>query len=194
MISLLEGNLEYASDRSAIINAGGIGYRVTMIPKVLNTLSKSKDKVKLFIHSQLNMRDGTFDMYGFDKMEGLELFNLLISVSGIGPKNAMGILSLVEPHNLKAAILGDDLDYLKKIAGLGPKTAQRLILELKGKIDGFAFGGPDNINLTQDSQAIEALMALGYSMSDAKDVLKDIKAETLQERVREALKILGKKK
>lgn len=192
MISLLEGTVEYSGDRYAIINTGPIGYRVILVPRVLNSLSKSKGPVKLYIHSQMNIREGTFDLYGFENMDSLNLFNLLTTVSGIGPKNAMGIMGAVESQHLKMAILGDDIDYLKKVAGLGPKTAQRLCLELKSKIDALV-GGDEKINLTQDSQAIEALMALGYGLNEAKEVLKDVKAETLQERVREALKILGKK-
>src|SRR3989344_8540666 len=120
MISFLEGNIEYRGDKFVILNAGGIGYKVNIVPKLLNSLSKSQDKVKLFVHSQLNMREGTFDMYGFPDREGLELFNLLIGVSGIGPKNALGILSSIEPKHLKAAIVNDDPGYLNKISGLGP--------------------------------------------------------------------------
>ncbi|OGN13432.1 MAG: hypothetical protein A3J47_01605 [Candidatus Yanofskybacteria bacterium RIFCSPHIGHO2_02_FULL_43_22] len=171
---------------------------------MLNILTKSSpvvNPVRLFIHSQLNMREGTFDMYGFQNKEDLELFHLVTSVNGIGPKSAMGILSTIEPKHLKAAVMNEDADYLKKVSGLGPRTAQRLILELKNKIDYLDVGDMQGVDLGQEGQATEALLALGYSPSQAKDALKEStlrqaqgkKAITLEERVREALKILGKK-
>jgi len=192
MISFLEGKIEYLGDKFVVLNAGGIGYRVHIIPKLVNSLSKSQDVVKLHIHSQLNMREGTFDMYGFDKKEDLDLFHLLTTVSGIGPKGAQNILSVIEPSHLKAAIVNENADYLRKMSGLGVKTAQRLVLELKNKIDYIETAG-NKIDLGQEGQATEALLVLGYSQSQAKDALKDAKGVTLQERVREALKILGKK-
>src|SRR5437870_3380326 len=108
MISFLEGVVEYLGGKYAILNTGGIGYKVTVVPKLLNSLSKSQGKVKLYIHSQLNMRDGTFDLYGFDKRDDLDLFNLLTTVSGIGPKGAQNIMAVVEGPHLKAAVVNED--------------------------------------------------------------------------------------
>src|SRR3989344_5414698 len=152
MISFLEGKIEYLGDKFVILSAGGIGYKVSIVPNLLNTL---------------------------------------ISVSGIGPKNALNIKSSVEPRHLKAAVVNDDADFLKKVSGLGPKTAQRLILELKNKVDYLE--DIDGLDLGQEGHAMEALLALGYSANQAKDVLKEAKGETLENRVRDALKILGKK-
>lgn len=208
MISFLEGTIEYLGDKYVILNAGGIGYKITVVPKLINILSKSTStvkrvgvnvdpeqdrRVKLHIHSQLNMREGTFDMYGFDKREDLELFHLLTSVSGIGPKGALNILSTVEPKHLKAAIINEDSNYLKKVSGLGPKTAQRLVLELKNKVDYLNTNDTKGLDLNQESQATEALLALGYSPSQAKEALKETTTERLEDRIREALKFLGKK-
>ena len=148
---------------------------------------------RLFVHSQLNMREGVFDMYGFDKKEDLELFHLLTTVSGIGPKGAMNILSNIEPKHLKAAVMENDPNYLKKVSGLGDKTAQRLVLELKNKLDYLDVGDIKGLDLGQEGQATEALLALGYSANQAKETLKEVKGVTLHERVREALKILAKK-
>ena len=194
-------------DKYVILNTGGIGYKVIVVPKLLNIVANRKSSVKttedpelaegislkLHIHSQLNMREGTFDMYGFDKREDLELFHLLTSVSGIGPKGAMNVLSVVEPKHLKAAVVNEDADYLKKVSGLGPKTASRLILELKNKLDYIDMGDMKGVDLGQEGQATEALLALGYSSYQAKEALKEAKGEKLEERVRQALKILGKK-
>jgi Holliday junction DNA helicase RuvA len=193
MISFIEGTIEYRSDKFIIVNAGGIGYRVTIAPKTLNSLTKKDEKVKLFLHSQLNMREGTFDMYGFTKREDIDLFHLLTSVQGIGPKNAMNIMSTVEAKHIKAAVVNEDPDYLKKVSGLGPKTAQRLVLELKNKVDYLDLGDMSADQLSQESQATEALLALGYSQAQANEALKDLKADNLQDRVREALKILSKR-
>ena len=214
MISFLEGKIEHLGDKYVILNAGGVGYKVIVSPKVINILSKSTSAVKktgvdfdgelvesieglrnirLFIHSQLNMREGTFDMYGFQNKEDLELFHLVTSVNGIGPKSAMAILSTVEPKHLKVAVINEDANYLKKVSGLGPKTASRLILELKNKVEHIDVGNIKGIDLSQEGQAVEALLALGYTQYQAKETLKEVKGKTLEERVREALRILGKR-
>ncbi|MDO8496142.1 MAG: Holliday junction branch migration protein RuvA [bacterium] len=207
MISFLEGKIEHLGDKYVILSTGGIGYKVIVSPKLLNILSKSTlpvkgkvdfdpelvERVKLFTHSQLNMREGTFDMYGFQNKEDLELFHMLTRVSGIGPKGAMNVLSVVEPKHLKAAVVNEDADYLKRVSGLGPKTASRLILELKNKLDHIDMGDMKGVDLGQDGQATEALLVLGYSATQAKEALKEAKGKTLEERVREALRLLGKR-
>ena len=196
MISFLEGTIEHLGDKYVILNTGGIGYKVTLVPKVLSILSKNKsdvNRIKLHIHSQLNMREGTFDMYGFDKKEDLELFHLLTTVSGIGPKGALNILSNVEPAHLKAAVVNEDAVYLKKVSNLSPKVANRLVLELKNKVDHLEGGDMRGMDLSQEGHATEALLALGYSAHQAKEALKEAKGERLEDRVRDALKILGKK-
>ncbi len=205
MISFLQGTVEYLGDKFIVINTGisgqgGIGYKVNIVPKLLNSLSEIKtpvngqgQMVKLHIHSQLNMREGVFDLYGFNDMEDLNLFHLLISVSGIGPKNALNIMSSLEPKHLKMAVVNNDPEYLKKISGLGPKTARRLILELQNKVDYLDEGDLKGADLGQEGEATEALLTLGYTLSQAKEALKeDAKGKTLEQRVREALKLLGK--
>lgn len=190
-------------DKYLILNAGlpgqgGIGYRVIVSPKLLNIVSKEKvdvnRKIKLYVHSQLNMREGTFDLYGFDRRQDLELFHLLKTVNGVGSKNAMAILTVVEPQHLKAAVMNGDADYLKKVSGFGGKLAQRLVLELKTKVDYIDAADVTGMNLGEDSSVVEALVALGYSTSQATNALKEVGGgKSLEERVREALKILGKK-
>jgi len=180
-------------DKYVILSTGGIGYKVIVSPKLLNILSKTTTLVKFFTHSQLNMREGTFDMYGFQEKEDLELFHMLTRVSGIGPKGAMNVLSVVEPKHLKAAVVNEDAEYLKRVSGLGPKTASRLILELKNKLDHIDMGDMKGVDLGQDGQATEALLVLGYSATQAKEALKEARGKTLEERVREALRLLGKR-
>ncbi len=194
MLTFLDGKVEYIGDRYAILSAGGIGYSVIMVPKILNSLALNQEGVKVFVYSKLNMREGTFDLYGFTKTEDLGLFKTLTSVSGLGPKTAMQILSTVEPRHLKEAVIQEDPQALRKISGLGLKTAQRLVVELAGKLDYLETTGSDLGALDQEAQALEALMSLGYSQHQSKDALKHATGATdLSDRVRKALQLLAKK-
>lgn len=194
MISYIEGTVQYKSDKQAIISAGGIGYTITLVPKILATLAVNQEAVKVFVYSRLNMREGTFDLYGFTKLEDMELFKILTSVSGLGPKTAMQILSTVEPRHLKEAVVAENPEALRKISGLGTKTSQRLVVELQGKLDYIDSAGSDMGALDVESQAYEALVSLGYSQFQAKDALKQVKdAKDLSDRVRKALQLLAKK-
>ena len=194
MLGFIEGKVEYIGDRQAIISAGGIGYIVTIVPKILNSLSLNQEGVKLFLWSKMNTRDGTFDIYGFAKSQDLDLFKTLTSVSGLGPKTAMQILSTVEPRHLKEAVIQEDPQALRKISGLGLKTSQRLVVELAGKLDYLETTGSDMGALDQEAQAMEALVSLGYSQSQSKDALKQVRnAVDLSDRVRKALQLLAKK-
>jgi len=194
MISFIEGRVADVGEKQAIIVAGGIGYAITLVPKILATLSVNQEPVKIYVYSKLNMREGTYDMYGFTKTEDLELFRILTSVSGLGPKTAMQILSTVEPRHLKEAVVGEDPDALRKISGLGMKTAQRLVVELQDKLDYIDSTGSDMGALDMESQALEALVSLGYTQSQSKDALKQVKdAQNLSDLVRKALQLLAKK-
>lgn len=202
MLGFIEGTVEYIGNKQAIIAAGGIGYAITLVPKILATLSKKQEgvnpsevlRVKVFIFSKMNTRDGTFDHYGFTKAEDLELFRTLTSVSGLGPKTAMQVLSTVEPQHLKEAVAHEDPQTLRKISGLGMKISQRLVVELAGKLDYIDATGSDLGALDMEAQALEALISLGYSQSQAKDALKQVKnAADLSDRVRKALQLLARK-
>ncbi len=194
MIGFIEGSVVHIGDRHAIIAAGGLGYPITMVPKILASLSNIEGPVKLFVYSKMNPREGTFDYYGFTKSEDLELFRALISVSGLGPKTAMQVLSTVEPKHLKEAVANEDPLALRKISGLGTKTCQRLVVELAGKLDYIETTGSDLGRLDQEAQALEALVALGYSQTQAKDALKQVPDATdLGDRVRKALQALAKR-
>ena len=126
----------------------------------------------------------------------MAFFELLLTVSGIGPKSAQEILSEVDLSTLQLAILKGDAEYLRKVSGVGPKTSQRIILELKNKLLGANFGvGPDR-DFTSEGEAIEALMALGYSAYQAKEALKEVsqEAKSSEDKIRAALQILAKSK
>jgi Holliday junction DNA helicase RuvA len=194
MISYLCGTVMAAGDRHIIVDVNGVGYRVSIPEKSLNSIAKIGSQVKLFTHYQTNPRDGTVELYGFTTPEELNFFGLLTSVSGIGPKSAQAIISSADLQSLQIGIIRGDDEYLRKVSGMGPKTAQRLILELKTKV--MASGAMAATELGSESEAMDALVALGYSQYQARDAVRQVseKAKTAEEKIKEALKILGSKK
>lgn len=197
MIAYLEGKLLSWKDDYLVVNVNGVGYQVFVPTSVLNQLPLRGEVVSLHVHTAV--REDAITLYGFLKDGELELFKQLITVSGIGPKVATGIISGLQISALKQAIIYEDVPTLKKIPGIGEKTAKRLILELKNKISLLT----DDVQVVQESserspiveEAIEALMALGYSRSEAFTVIDQIAdKEDLQVVIRQALKILGRGK
>jgi Holliday junction DNA helicase RuvA len=132
-------------------------------------------------------------LYGFLALEELEMFELLISISGIGPKAATGILSIATPKTIKTAILNEDPSILTKVSGIGKKTAERVILELKNKVADISTGEKEEVAI--DSDAIEALVSMGYTASEARDALKSVPQDVrdVGQRVKMALRAIGKK-
>lgn len=186
MIASLKGKIILIKDKFLVLeNNNQIGYKVFMVEDVLKTLNLNQD-LSLFIYS--NIREDAFDLYGFTDYEELEFFEMLITVSGIGPKGALGILNVANSTSLKQAIKKEDLNYLNKISGIGKKTAEKIILELRDKITLSHVEENNN-----DLDVLEALKALGYSQYEVRNILKEID-NTLDtnSKIREALKILGK--
>lgn len=196
MISYISGTIEAVSERDIIVNTGGLGYRVILPERVHGILSEVGSQVKLFVHTNFNSREGIFDFYGFEKPEELAFFQLLLTVSGVGPKSAQGLLSSVDLQTLQLAIVKGDHDYLRKLSGIGPKTSQRIILELKNKLLEKDFGVGQDRDFASEGEAIDALVALGYSAFQAREALKEVfaDAKTSEDKIKESLKILGKNK
>ncbi|OGI64168.1 Holliday junction DNA helicase RuvA [Candidatus Nomurabacteria bacterium RIFCSPLOWO2_01_FULL_41_21] len=193
MIGSIKGKVIKKTEKFVIVEtglpaqAGGVGYKISVPP---DSLSKIKEggETMLFIHT--HVREDILDLYGFLDYEELEFFELLIGVSGIGPKGALVILSVATIETLKKAISSGDLAYLTKISGIGRKTAEKILLELRDKV-----GEETQGSLQGELDALEALKSLGYSQNEARDALKKIPADTdTNTKVREALKILGKSK
>jgi Holliday junction DNA helicase RuvA len=162
LIAYLDGKITYKSPTHIFVDVGGIAYDVQIS---LNTYGviESLDTTKLF--TQLIVRDDAHTLFGFHTIEEKELFNKLISVSGIGPNTARVILSYMTPKETVSAILTDNVAAFKKVKGVGPKTAQRIILDLKDKVAKNASDMPDLESLTSPSirdEAIAALLALGF--------------------------------
>lgn len=188
MIALLEGKIELKTNKFAIINIGGVGYKVFCSGSVLAQL-KDNEKAKLFIY--LCSRENLLDLYGFLSFDDLEFFETLISVKGIGPKAGLSIMTLAPTETLKQAIASGQKSLLTKVSGIGQRTAERIILELKDKITAPIAGIK---KLNSDSEAIDALVSLGYAVRQAREALEQIpeKIKGTGSRVKEALKLLGK--
>jgi len=190
MIGFIEGKIEYSSDRYVIININGVGYKIYISANTFKKLPKIGEKVKL--HTHLHVREDILDLYGFLDKKELEFFEMLISISGIGPKGATNILNVASVETLKKAIRNEESSILTKVSGIGKKTAEKIILELKHKVSGGEFLGD---RAGTDGEVIDALMGLGYRLHEAREALRKI-PEDIKEvgsKVKEALKLLSKK-
>lgn len=190
MFYSIEGILVKKSDKFIVIENHGLGFRIFVSQETGAKLPKLGDITKLFLHH--HVREDAMDLYGFLHKEEMELFELLISVSGIGPKTALGLIGLSSVENLKAAIISGKADFLHRAPGIGQKTAERIILELKTKI---AEEGGDNSKLESDMELEDALVGLGYDKSVSRQAIKKIPGEIIdpEKRLKEALKLLSKK-
>ncbi len=196
MISSLYGTIEDGREEYVVINVGNVGYRVFVSRETRNVLPEAGNPVKLYTY--LYVRENELDLYGFSSQDELDMFELLIGISGIGPKGALSVLSVASPKDLRIAILSENDKLLIKVSGIGKKTAQKIILELKGKVEDWEAGEKEIApeELSQRHDAIDALVALGYTARDAREALSQVSAEenNIEGRVKEALKILGKTK
>ena len=193
MISYLSGKILNKGQGYIILRVGGVGYKVYINPTKYAELDINQE-VEFYIYQVV--REDALDLYGFNNLEELEMFELLLSISGIGPKSALGALSISSVGELKSYIAQGDPSLLTKVSGIGKKTAERVVLELRDKIN-QAVGNRQQgseINGLVSGDEIDALMALGYSMQQAREALKkvDPNIEDSGERIREALKKLGK--
>jgi len=187
MISHLYGTVLDTNTRFLVLDVGGVGYKVATTGIVLEKVKKGE---KIALWTYLAVRENALDLYGFLLKEDLELFELLITVSGIGPKTALGVLAVVLPETIRLAISSENSSYLTKVSGVGKKVAEKIVLELKGKFEYTP--GESSDHFQKDSDALEALKSLGYSQNEARDALKKVPkdVEHTAEKVKQALKIL----
>jgi holliday junction DNA helicase RuvA len=190
MIAKITGKIEYFRDNYIVVDVLGVGYKIYVTEFAMGHIA-GKNEISLFTHTYV--REDILALYGFLVIEELEMFELLISISGIGPKAAIGILSIAEPKTIRTAVISGDSSILTRVSGVGKKTAERVILELRNKITELP--GEDQGTVKADSEAIEALISLGYTNAQAREALKAVPDSTkeVSERVRSALKSLGKK-
>jgi holliday junction DNA helicase RuvA len=198
MIGSIKGKIIFKTEKFAIIETGGVGYKVNISPDVLSKIKtphqsklgtgqEAGEEIYLWIHT--HVREDVLDLYGFSDYQELEFFEMLLNVSGIGPKSALAILSIASMETLRRAIGTGDTSYLTKISGIGRKTAEKIVIELRDKVGEEKSGS----SLQGEIDALEALKSLGYSQSQAREALKKVPADAVgtNARIREALKILG---
>ena len=189
MISYLKGKIIEKNKNYLIVETGGVGYRVYASADILNS-SLRNGSIELFIYQQTTEQGS--NLFGLKSMAELELFELLVSVSGVGPKTAISVFNTGSANEIKMSIFNGDPYLLNKVSGIGKKTAERIILELGNKV--AAIGEEMEMKSTLNDE-IEALMALGFSFSQASNSLKKIdkNLENSSDRVKQALKILNNK-
>ncbi|MBE7028510.1 MAG: Holliday junction branch migration protein RuvA [Ruminococcaceae bacterium] len=198
MIAFVKGIVDCVEENYAVIDSGGIGYKIFMSPFSLSSL-KTGDDVK--IHTFLRVAEDLFDLYGFLSVEELKMFKMIISVSGAGPKAGLSVLSALRPSEFALAVVTDDYKSITKAVGVGPKLAQKIALELKDKLkneDLFAQDASAISAVTERSaplsasEAVSALCVLGYSQSEAVRAVSQLSKDlSTEDTIKEALKILA---
>jgi len=188
MIASLHGKLESLGSDGATINVAGIGFQVYMPTSTLSTLGKIGEEVKL--HTYLHLREDNAALYGFASTDELGLFQNLISVSGLGPKLALAMLSAMNIEKLTMAIATSSADLLTEVPGIGKKMANRLILELKEKIGAGWITTPGVQLAEENAEVVAALTSLGYSVSEATKSVASLPPDSelsLEDKVKQAL-------
>jgi len=188
MISQLTGTIIHKADKFLIIQVNNIGYKVF---GTTDLVSKLKENATASVWTYLAVRENALDLYGFSDKKGLDFFELLITISGVGPKTALNILNVATVDSLRKAISSGDTAHLTKVSGLGKKMADKIVLELKGKLGSYE---EVQLGLREEIDALEALKSLGYSHKEAREALQEIDKSltSTSDRVKAALKHLGK--
>lgn len=200
MFYSLTGKIVYGDQQSVAIQCGGVAYKCTVSFHTLKKIGAVGSEATLYTY--LAVREDALELFGFADNEELEYFKMLITVSGVGPKVAMGILSSLSPASLALCIASGDVKTLSKAQGVGAKTAQRIVLELKDKIMKMAPAEVSSSDLSVDvpnlgranvSEAISALAALGFSQSEASRALAGLDPSlSVEDMIKQGLKILSK--
>ena len=201
MISYLKGTLEALEEVKVVIDVGGIGYGVFMSGQAMGLLPSIGKEVK--IHTYLNVKEDAMQLYGFLTKDDLEVFKLLIGVNGIGPKGGLGVLSALSPDELRFAVMSSDVKAICQAPGIGKKTAEKLILELRDKLrleDALEHLASENevqgaaaYQGEVQSDAVQALVALGYGSTEALKAVRQVDITEnmeVEEVLKQALKLM----
>lgn len=192
MIRGVRGRLVAKQPGAVLVDLHGLTLRVATSQTTLADVGQVGDEIAL--HTHLRVREDELALYGFATEEELALFELLIGVSGVGPRAALALLSIARPDELHQLIMTEDVDRLSRAPGIGRKTASRIVLELRGKLPALAPTGAPAVAVP-DQDVIEALMALGYTAGEARQAAAQVDpatAPTLEERVLAALRLLAR--
>ena len=189
MIYSLKGQLKEKRDNFFIVEIAGIEFQIKSSFNVVKSLPEVGREIKAFTY--LHVREDALELYGFLNQEELQFFEMLIGISGIGPKSALGIMGVEKVEKLKAAISEGRAELLTRASGVGKKTAERVVLELRGKLQQEGAGKIVGL-MESDQDIVEALANLGYTKGQAKEALAkvDSKVVKMEERIKEALKLL----
>lgn len=198
MFAYIKGSLEQKSNNYVVIDVGGIGYKIFMATKAIETLGEIGKVVK--VHTHYYVREDNISLYGFNTNEELRMFELLLQVSGIGAKSAIAMLSEISPSSFALAVISDDISQLVKIPGIGKKTAARIVLELKDKLkteEAITKAEEVKLSITNEeetSEAIAALQVLGYTKREIEKALENVDTKNLQleEIIKQGLKKLAR--
>lgn len=185
MISSLDGQINLIQDNFIVLTVNNVGYKIFIGSKT----TEIKKGENIFLYTYLSVRENSLELFGFSDFIKLQVFELLISVSGIGPKVGLSILDLTTPKSLKRAVISENTDELTKVSGIGKKMAQKIILELKNKIEKINIS-KDNEQIFNDIEIYETLESLGFDRQKIRQTLPQLRAETTAEKIKEALKIL----
>ena len=199
MFAYIKGSLEMKFKNYVVIDVGGLGYKIFMAENAIDIIGEIGNIVKVFTYYRV--REDDVSIYGFNTQEQLRMFELLLSVSGVGAKSALGMLSCIEPSEFAIAVISNNVKLLTQIPGIGPKSAQRIILELKDKLkaeqneeqleESKAKSAKVNENV---QEAISGLMVLGYSRKDIEKAFEHLAIETLsvEDLIKKGLILLSK--
>ena len=197
MISYIKGNLECKNIDNIVIDVGGIGYKIYMSANSIDRISEVGKEIKIYTY--MKVREDDISLYGFCTNEELKMFEQLIGVSGVGAKSALTILANISPSSFALAIISGDVNTLKSLPGIGAKSAQRMILELKDKmktqdaIENKVIPTKNIAKSDKAKDAIEALQVLGYARKDIELAIANIDTNELsvEEIIKQGLKMLG---
>lgn len=189
MISSLSGSIKHKDLNHLVVDVSGVGYKVLVTTDVA---LEAKEGAQVSLWTHLVVRENSQELFGFLDRGSLDIFELLITISGIGPRTALGILNVASPKVLRQAVANSDTSYLTKVSGIGKKNATKIVIELKDKLK--VSDEDKGIDTQSEGDALEALVSLGYSERDARDALKKVpkEVEGASERVKSALKLLAK--
>lgn len=188
MIGKLKGSVDLVGNGYILVDVGGVGYKVA-ISHLLLSEKKAGDDIVLYTHT--HVREDQLSLFGFETNEKLSFFELLIGVSGVGPKAALNIMSAAPTEALKESISKQDPSLLNSVSGIGKKTAEKIVIDLRNKMGAVSEG---NIfeNSTETDEILSALEGLGYKTAEVRSVLGKLKGENTEDRIKEALKLLSK--
>ena len=188
MIGTLNGTVRHKDLHYLVVDISGVGYKVLVTTETALDVAPSSP---IFLWTHLVVRETSLELFGFLDKETLNVFELLITIPGIGPKSALSILNVATPSTLRQAVASEDTTYLTRVSGIGKKNAEKIVLELKDKLK--ITKEDRGLDMRSEGDALEALVSLGYNERDAREALKRVPKETegASERVKAALKLLS---